>query len=184
MAINLIALVWVSSELLLSAVKRARAGASVEDRHSLRLLWSVNTLATTAGVFCALGWSAGRLPGWFPFTLLGSLVFVAGTSLRWYAIYYLGRFFTVNVAIAADHQLIRTGPYRWVRHPSYTGCLMMVLGFALALGNALSVLVIMVPTAAVLLHRMNIEEDVLKQAFGEQYLAYTRQTRRLIPGLY
>ena len=64
--------------------------------------------------------------------------FVVGIAIRWYAIVYLGRFFTVNVAIAADHRLIDSGPYRFVRHPSYIGALMAFLGLGLTLGNWVS----------------------------------------------
>ena len=46
---------------------------------------------------------------------------MVGVALRWYSVIYLGRFFTANVAILKDHQLVDTGPYRFVRHPSYTG---------------------------------------------------------------
>jgi protein-S-isoprenylcysteine O-methyltransferase len=58
----------------------------------------------------------------------GAALFAAGLALRWYAIVYLGRFFTVNVAISKDHRLIDTGPYRFIRHPSYTGAIMAFVG--------------------------------------------------------
>ncbi len=61
-----------------------------------------------------------------------------------YAIIYLGRFFTTNVAIATDYRLIDSGPYHLLRHPSYTGSLLIILGFSLRTGNAVSLLVIMV----------------------------------------
>jgi len=63
------------------------------------------------------------LPRRHLFTVLGLAIFIAALIPRWYSIIQFARFFTVNVAIVEDHQLIESGPYRWVRHPSYTGAL-------------------------------------------------------------
>lgn len=104
--------------------------------------------------------------------------------LRWYSIIHLGRFFTVNVAIAADHQLVDTGAYRFVRHPSYTDALLAFIGFAMVLRNWASVLVISLPIAFAFLYRINVEERALVQAFGERYRAYIKRTKRLIPLVY
>lgn len=87
------------------------------------------------------------------------------------SILYLGRFFTINVAIAADHRLIDSGPYRFIRHPGYTGGLLLFLGLALCMGNWLSVAVIMVPIFAAFYRRMNVEESALSEALGEPYRA-------------
>jgi protein-S-isoprenylcysteine O-methyltransferase Ste14 len=116
--------------------------------------------------------------------LLGVVAFAAGLAIRWYSIVHLGRFFTVNVAIAANHRLIDTGPYRFVRHPSYTGALMAFLGLALCLANWASLIVMLVPIFLVFLRRMRVEEGVLLQAFGHQYRDYMQRTKRLIPAVY
>ena len=68
----------------------------------------------------------------------GCALFRLGLMLRWYSIIYLGRFFTVNVAIHSGHEIIDTGPYRYIRHPSYTGALLAFLGLALTLANWVS----------------------------------------------
>lgn len=104
--------------------------------------------------------------------------------LRWYSIIHLGRFFTVNVAIAADHQLVDTGPDRFVRHPSYTGALLAFIGFTMVMRNWASVLVISLPIALAFLYRINVEERALVQALGERYRAYIKRTKRLIPFVY
>ena len=117
-------------------------------------------------------------------TSLGIALFAAGLALRWYAIVHLGRFFTVNVSIAADHRLIDTGPYRIVRHPSYTGALMAFLGLGLCIANWASLLSLLVPICLVFLRRIHVEEAVLLQALGDQYRDYMRRTKRLIPALY
>jgi protein-S-isoprenylcysteine O-methyltransferase len=175
---------WGLSELGLSLFKRSKAGATSRDRNSLSLIWLVNLAAVTAGVFLAFRAPAWRFPSWVPEQSMGGGLFVAGLILRWYAIIYLGRFFTVNVAIAEDHQVIQTGPYRWMRHPSYFGGMLMLLGFCIAMGNLASLLVMMVPCVWVMLWRIRIEEAALQAALGEPYAAYMRRTRRLIPLIY
>jgi protein-S-isoprenylcysteine O-methyltransferase Ste14 len=90
----------------------------------------------------------------------------------------------VIVAIAAGHRLIDTGPYRFVRHPSYTGALMAFFGLALCLANWASLAVMLIPVFLVFLRRMHVEEDALLQAFGNQYRDYMRRTKRLIPAVY
>src|ERR1700722_10190375 len=90
----------------------------------------------------------------------------------------------VIVAIAAGHRLIDTGPYRFVRHPSYTGALMAFFGLALCLANWVSLAVMLIPVLLVFLRRMHVEEDALLQAFGNQYRDYMRRTKRLIPAVY
>ena len=84
----------------------------------------------------------------------------------------------------AGHRLIDTGPYRFVRHPSYTGALMAFLGLAPCLANWASLAVMLVPVLLVFLRRMHVEEDALLQAFGNQYRDYMRRTKRLIPAVY
>jgi protein-S-isoprenylcysteine O-methyltransferase len=111
-------------------------------------------------------------------------LFVGGLALRWYAIYYLGRFFTVDVAIATDHQVIDSGPYRYLRHPSYTGALLALLGFAITLGQLPAVLVVMLPTTLAFLKRIAVEEAALVAALGERYRRYCAHTRRLVPFVY
>ncbi len=128
-----------------------------------------------------------RQAGWGPspwITAAGAVVMVCGLTLRWYSIIYLGRFFTVNVAIAADHRLIDTGPYRRVRHPSYTGALLAFLGLGLSMQNWASLAILMIGTTAAFLYRMRVEETALLGAFGERYRQYLQRTARLIPGLY
>jgi protein-S-isoprenylcysteine O-methyltransferase Ste14 len=127
-------------------------------------------------------WPEAGLQSWC--VPAGAALFLVGVIVRWYSIVHLGRFFTVDVAIAADHQLIDTGPYRYVRHPSYTGALLAFIGFAMALRNWASVLIISLPIAFAFLYRINVEERALIQALGERYRTYIKRTKRLIPFVY
>jgi len=115
---------------------------------------------------------------------IGYWIFIAGVLFRWYSIFYLGKFFTPNVVIQQKHQLIEAGPYRFIRHPTYTGALVALLGVTLTMGNLLSLLIIFIPIVSVMVWRIRIEEAALLEAFGEQYRNYMQRTKRLIPLIY
>jgi protein-S-isoprenylcysteine O-methyltransferase Ste14 len=122
-------------------------------------------------------------PGWWP-VVVGLTVTIAGIGLRIWAIRELGRFFTYAVLIHEGHRVIDTGPYRRIRHPSYTGLLMGMLGLGIALGTWVSVPACFVPALAAFTWRLLSEEQVLAAELGEPYRAYMRRTRRLVPGLW
>jgi protein-S-isoprenylcysteine O-methyltransferase len=111
-------------------------------------------------------------------------VFGLGLVLRWYSIIYLGRFFTVNVAIHSGHEIIDTGPYKHIRHPSYTGALLAFLGLALSLTNWASLALVMLPIVLAFSRRIAIEETALASALGSPYINYMRRTKRLAPFIY
>lgn len=181
---GLVGIVFLISEVALAVAKRSRVAGSSRDANSLRLLWIVIGISIWLGVVAVWRYPQFALPHRQEFAVAGFVLFVIALLLRWFAIIHLGRFFTVNVAIAADHELVETGPYRFVRHPSYTGSLLAFLGFALMLGNALTVAIIMVPVTLVFVHRMNVEERALIGALGEKYVGYRARTKRLLPFVY
>lgn len=180
----ILGLTLLVSELLLAFAKRSRVGTKDGDANSLRLLWSVIMISVFLGLRAQTQWQTAALPNRHAFALAGIVLFVAGLLLRWLSILQLGRFFTVDVAIASDHQLVESGPYRLVRHPSYTGALIAFAGFALSLGNWAAFLVMLVPIFFAFVYRMNVEERALIAALGQRYLDYSRRTKRLIPFVY
>jgi protein-S-isoprenylcysteine O-methyltransferase len=105
---------------------------------------------------------------------------LAGLLLRWYAIAVLGSAFTVKVGIRPDQRVSQRGPYRWVRHPSYTGSLLTIVGILLCCTNLLSLLAVALPVAGYV-YRIRVEERALVASLGDAYRAYMRKTRRLIP---
>ena len=152
------------------------------DHSSLRLLMISGPLLWFISIglsFTAIG--TLQLP---TAQLVGLSVMLAGIVLRSVAIAQLGRFHTPNVAVLADHQLKVTGLYQYVRHPSYLSALVAFAGFGLALGNWLSLLLILLITPAIYLYRIREEELVLTEGLGDSYREYCRRTRRLIPGIY
>ncbi len=181
---NLIGAVFGLSELAISLTLRARGNAASKDRNSLAVIWIVVFAAIILGVRIAHQLPDARLPMATQLYLLGLVVFVFGLALRIWSIVTLGRFFTVQVAIASDHQLIQRGPYRVLRHPSYTGALLEMFGFALCIGNWVTLLVMLLPTLAVFAWRIQIEEKALREAFPDSYADYALRTWRLIPLVY
>jgi protein-S-isoprenylcysteine O-methyltransferase len=173
--------VYFLSESALTLRRRAARNQASGDKGSLPVIWGVTFAAVTAAYIAAGRLGAADVPMLRAVPAIGLAVFGLGVLLRWYAIIHLGRFFTVNVAIADDHRLIDTGPYRWLRHPSYTGWLMVVTGLGLCLGNVVSLAILVVATLGLILWRIGLEEKALRAAFGEAYDAYARKTARLVP---
>lgn len=156
--------------------------AENRDRFSLIILYAGNTAAIIFASALALG-SFGSV-GSVAIQIVGLAVLCVGIIVRSTAIAQLGRFHTPNVAVRADHQLLEAGLYKHVRHPSYLGALIAFFGFSLAIGNWLSLLVMIVVGTCIYIYRISEEETALAAAFGEPYRAYCRRTKRLIPGLY
>ena len=172
------------SELALSLLRRAASGAAADDRGTLRWLWVVILLSLAAAYVVTVAMPGAGFAASQPTYAAGVGVFAAGLMLRWYSILYLGKLFTVNVAISVEHRVVETGPFRFIRHPSYAGALLAFLGFGVCLRNFAALAVIMIPVTLVFLHRIRIEETVLSGALGENYRRYMSHTRRLIPGIY
>ena len=172
---------WISADSVV--VFRHKTGAAENrDRFSLKLLMIGSMLTLWTGIGLAFG-ERGAMHA-APVQIAGLVILGIGIAVRSTAIAQLGRFHTPNVAVRADHQLKVTGLYRFVRHPSYLGALIAYLGFGLALGNWLSVAVIMVVMTGLYLFRIHEEDAAMLAAFGDPYRAYCARTKRLVPWVY
>jgi protein-S-isoprenylcysteine O-methyltransferase len=178
--------IYVASEIGLGIVKRARSSESrLADQGSLGLIWLVVSYSMSLAFslkYSRPQYDFGSAAAFA--AALGTALFFAGLAIRWYAIIYLGRFFTVNVAIARDHKLVEGGPYRYVRHPSYSGAMLAFLGLGLCIGNWMSLAAVVIPILAVFLWRIRVEEAALLMGLGNQYQSYMDRTKRLFPGVY
>lgn len=148
------------------------------------MIWLVVLISIAASLWVATHWRGAAWPHYRVVAWTGVVLFALGLLVRWWAIVTLGRFFTVDVQIARDHELVERGPFRFVRHPSYAGLLLAFVGFGLSLGNWAALLVLLMPIFVAFLRRMTVEEEALSEALGERYRAYMRRTKRLIPGVY
>ena len=140
----------------------------------------------------------GVLAGWLPaytdrmdvWTLdgaalrwIGVVLYATGGWLRMWPVFVLGDRFSGLVAIQRGHVLVTEGPYRFIRHPSYLGLLVMSLGWALAFRSGAGVLLVAI-TLVPLIARIRAEEALLHRHFGADYDAYRGRTSRLLPGIY
>lgn len=175
---------FLVSEVLLTVTHRSRGTGVRQDRSTLRVLWMVILASVAVGMVVANRARGAIFPHRELFALVGVVLFVIGIALRWWAIITLGRFFTVDVQIARDHELVERGPFRIVRHPSYTGVLLAFVGYVLTLGNWAAAVIIMVPIFLAFVRRMNVEERALAESLGQSYVSYMSRTKRLLPFVY
>ena len=175
---------WVASEVVIGIATRTRQSTGrVHDRGSLLLLWVVVFSSMTAAIWISEVTPPNLFGGSRSLKLAGVVVLVIALAIRWTAIYTLGKSFSSNVAILDSQSLNRSGLYRYVRHPSYLGLMLVFLSVGLHSRNWLSLAIAVVPTTAALLYRIRVEESALRQAFGDAYVSYSKEVSRLIPGL-
>jgi len=114
----------------------------------------------------------------------GVALVLAGVALRAWAIFSLGRYFRREVTIEPGQRIVRRGPYRVLRHPSYAGAFLILTGFGLAFGSWLSAAVAVLIVFAGMLPRIRVEERALAQAFGLDYADYANATARVLPHVW
>jgi protein-S-isoprenylcysteine O-methyltransferase Ste14 len=124
--------------------------------------------------------AAAIRPGAVAFAV-GYVILLAGLVLRGWSFKALGQYFTHTVMVSSDQPVIATGPYRVLRHPSYTGVILASLGVGLASANWAGLAVLMLLSITPLLWRIHIEENALQATLGDRYRAYAMTHKRLVP---
>ena len=179
-------LAWGGFELVRHLRERRAGVDSSLDRGSLRLIHRV------IGLCAALAMVARYYPPWqrpalefsSPLSmLLATLLLWLGIALRLTAMRTLGRYFKFVVAIQSGHRVVQSGIYRRLRHPAYTGGLLILTAYGLSFGNWIS-FAFMVLSFASVLRRIFIEEAALAQSLGQPYREYMKHSWRLIPGIW
>ncbi len=117
-------------------------------------------------------------------TTIGLCMILSGISLRVWAIRTLGKYFTATVRLQQKQALITTGPYQLVRHPSYLGAFLAIVGCAVFLNAYFSIIISIFCMTISYIIRIHAEEKVLVQHFGEQYLLYSQKTKKLFPFIW
>jgi protein-S-isoprenylcysteine O-methyltransferase len=175
---------WTVGEMVL--MNRTDAG-EVRSRDASTFVLS---LTVFLGILAAIMVAASNSPeiaipgpGWWP-VAAGAVLVAAGYALRVWSVRTLGRFFKYRVVVQEGHEVVDSGPYRLVRHPSYTGMVLCSTGLGLMLGNWISLALAGLPTLIGFTWRLLGEEKVLLAELGESYRAYMERTKRLIPGVW
>jgi protein-S-isoprenylcysteine O-methyltransferase len=180
---GLLAAAWVVSELVIRLRGWGSRGVR-QDRGSLLVL----SLCVWAGVYAAVQvavrWEGGTLPLPWVWFVAGVFVTASGLLLRITAVRTLGRWFTTDVRIAADQTVVTDGPYRLLRHPSYTGLVLELGGIGLMQTDWLSLVCILAVPLPALLWRIRLEERALSKGLGSAYDAYATGRKRLVPGVW
>jgi protein-S-isoprenylcysteine O-methyltransferase Ste14 len=174
--------VWGFAEQAFAIRNRERTGGASQEKDKggfLLITISITTGMTIACVFAFVGIGAFRHPRWWESA--GLLLLAAGAAIRLHAIRTLARHFTSRVTLIEDHTLVREGAYRWIRHPSYLGQILILVGLGALLANAVSLVAAPLLTTVALLLRIRVEERALAEHFGQAYEDYRRVTARLLP---
>jgi protein-S-isoprenylcysteine O-methyltransferase Ste14 len=176
---------WILPEVVAWRVKRSTDFSMARDQGSLNLVavlwWSGIAMDFSLSLLlpqAAISWKRTSL------FFVGICFMLLGIALRWYSAGTLGKYFTFDVAIQTGQTLVEVGPYRYIRHPSYSGALLTLLGFGLALGNWLGLAANLSCMGFAYAYRISVEEAALASALGESYKQYMRRTWRLVPFLF
>jgi len=181
---NITCLVLVLTEILLNRLLRSKkTDKQNEDKNSISIIWVTIIVAVT---FAFLISKTVYLPIYSNSSIqyVGVMVIFIGIIIRLVAVFTLGQFFTVDVTIREDHKLKKDGLYKYLRHPSYFASLVSFTGLGWTFNNWLSLLLIVVAILIVFINRIKIEEKLLIQHFGSEYIEYKNTTNGLIPLIY
>ncbi|MFC5179941.1 methyltransferase family protein [Actinomadura harenae] len=175
-------IVWLAGEVGLRVVEMRKAGTvRVSEHGTLGLFVVLGVGGTVVGAAVgravpSLDWHVGSAV-----YLVAAAVMLAGLVIRFWAIVTLGKFFRSSVHVQEGHEVVSDGPYRFVRHPSYTGLMLLFIGASLTFGNALAVVIFLVCVSIATLVRIRVEERVLSAELGEAYREFARTRARLVP---
>ena len=176
--------IWGGSEMWLGYRLR-RIPSDATNRDAGSKWWLIAAVWTTAaaGIGLAFGFPEAAIgTGRTEVFVAGLVLMIAGMALRWYSIRVLGASFTLEVATRPGQAIVQSGPYGRIRHPSYTGALLTLLGILVCCANFASLAAIVLAMAGYAF-RIRVEEQALATQLGSPYLEYMSRTKRLIPFL-
>jgi protein-S-isoprenylcysteine O-methyltransferase Ste14 len=174
---------WVLLEAGVRVRESIQGKGRREHDRATRVLIALALAAAIAGALLARSQAPSlRLPT--AAETIGAIVMWLGLALRAWAIAALGRSFRTTIEVDPDQAVVATGPYRWVRHPSYTGLLLIVAGFGLSTANWLSFAACVALPLPAIVRRIQLEEAELNRTLGEAYSTYESDKARLIPKLW
>ena len=166
------------ARLLELGTKRDLIAGKIRENLTLRLFLLAGTVIFVASV-AEYFWRGARI-NW-PLFSLGWICGIASFWIRRKAIAALGRFWSLHVEIRENHEFVRSGPFRFVRHPAYLSMILELLALALICGALFTLLLIPLLFVPVLIMRVRLEEAALVEKFGTAYREYQLSTPALFP---
>lgn len=159
------------------------------QRRESRLSWMLHMLPLAIGAWLLAAshvnsaLDAPIYPRYPAFCWIGLVLTWGGLAFSVWARLYLGSNWSASVQIKQEHELVRTGPYRFVRHPIYTGMLTAFLGSALALDQWRGLLALLIVLAGIV-YKLRLEERWMVETFGDAYRDYRAHSSALLPFVY
>lgn len=176
----IVTVVWIL-EFFLFRNRHSQEGGKLE-RRSFPLILIAIVLAISVSLTMR-EWGVGVLQSpWVWWS--GFILYACGVGLRYWGILHLKEQFTRNVSVQRGDHLVSTGPYKWLRHPLYTGLVLIIVGFCLGVGNVWTALCCGALVSLALLHRIRIEEAMLTEVHGDLYREWCSSRYRLVPFIY
>lgn len=121
----------------------------------------------------------GLLPDWTYY--LGLALAILANAAYFWGHQSLGRYFSSMVVVYEGHQLVESGPYKFVRHPMYASVMLVSVGIGLMAQSWVALAYVVVVSAIVVAYRIRFEEEALISELGDRYISYSRRVKRLIP---
>jgi protein-S-isoprenylcysteine O-methyltransferase Ste14 len=184
LAYDVVILLWFLSFVAEGLIIRSGGERSTEvraDRGSgLLILLGIFGSVFIANAFARSGLTPLPVASFY----LGLAVMLLGMAFRFWAVATLRSFFSYTVQIKEGHQVVESGPYRFVRHPAYAGSLLTLVGVGFALQSWGAVLLIAAVFLVAFGYRMRVEESALVDSLGEEYLSYAKRVKRIIPFVF
>lgn len=173
---------WILSEIvggtLIPKIRRGGAVLNRKDRGSGFFIFFIMFLSIITAILFASA-SFAMLPAWFFYP--GIVVMILGIIFRQWSIVVLGRFFSGTVSTQEGQKVVKKGPYKYIRHPSYTGALLILIGIGLTLQSWGAVITLILFFCVAYGYRIYVEEKVLISELGNSYIEYKNKTKKLIP---
>jgi protein-S-isoprenylcysteine O-methyltransferase Ste14 len=170
---------WILSEFINNIWSLKNSQTINKDKGSHRIIMFAS-YAMILIVFFLRSFEIGVFSGNLQY--LGFILIFAGILIREWSIWVLGKYFTVRVQVSDKAKLVTQGPYKYIRHPSYTGGFLTFVGIPLAIGIWTGALIAIIVSMIAYQYRIDIEEEALQEAFGSEYEEYKKRTWKLFPG--
>jgi protein-S-isoprenylcysteine O-methyltransferase Ste14 len=174
--------IWLTCEVRQGL--KQRPDAKVADRGSrpaIRVAYLIGVVGAFIVKRAVPSWTIGSVA---PASWIGLVIVWCGVGLRLWSFQTLGRYFTFTVQTSEDQPVISAGPYRVIRHPSYAGILLALIGLGFVIGNWASLALLTVAISSGIVYRINVEESALSRELGGRYQSYAASRKRLIPFIW